>query len=81
MADTKLKTMHTMEILQPPTAKEVQQAVEENNKVLNWIKEWQSKNDYNHIFLDEYNVKFNAEFNHFLNTSSLSQTTIDLFKS
>jgi hypothetical protein len=53
----------------------------ENDKVLNFIKEFQSKNEYNPKFLDEYNAKFNAEFNEFLNSGNFSQKTIDLFTS
>jgi hypothetical protein len=53
----------------------------ENDKVLNFIKEFQSKNDYNPKFLDQYNAKFNAEFNDFLNSGNFSQKTIDLFTS
>jgi len=53
----------------------------ENDKVLNFIKEFQAKNDYNPKFLDQYNAKFNAEFNDFLNSGNFSQKTIDLFTS
>jgi len=52
----------------------------ENETVLNFIKNWQSKNDYNPIALKEYNNKFNTEFNHFLNGANLSKETINSFK-
>lgn len=66
--------------IQTPTAEEVQQVVNENNQVLNWIETWQAKNDYTPKFLDEYNAKFKAEFNDYLDTSNLSESTIKLFK-
>lgn len=59
---------------------EVSTAIQENNIVLDFIKEYQSKNEYNPMFLDEYNKKFNAEFNHFLNNAKVSQKTKDFFK-
>lgn len=58
---------------------EVQEVINENNKVLEFIKDWQSKNEYNPKFLDEFNAKFNAEFNDFLNAGNFSTETIKLF--
>ena len=58
---------------------EVQEVINENNKVLEFIKDWQSKNEYNPKFLDEFNAKFNAEFNDFLNAGNFSKNTIDFF--
>lgn len=60
---------------------EVSTAIQENNQVLNFIKEYQSKNEYNPMFLDEYNAKFNAEFKQFLDNAKLSQKTKDFFQS
>jgi hypothetical protein len=54
--------------------------LKENEIVLNFIKNWQSKNEYNPLFLNEYNNKFNAEFNHFLKNSEFSNETIELFE-
>lgn len=51
----------------------------ENNRVLKFIKKFQSKNEYNYKFLDEYNAKFRAEFDDFLNNSNLTQDTINFF--
>ena len=61
----------------PP--KEVQLILNENKTVLDWIKEWQSKNEYTPRFLDEHNNKFNAEFNYFLNNGNFSEDTVNLF--
>lgn len=58
---------------------EAQNAINENNKVLEFIKAWQSKNEYNPKFLAEFNAKFNAEFNDFLNAGNFSTETIQLF--
>ena len=58
---------------------EVQEVINENKKVLEFIKDWQSKNEYNPKFLDEFNAKFNAEFNDFLNAGNFSKNTIDFF--
>jgi hypothetical protein len=58
---------------------EVQEVINENNKVLEFIKYWQSKNEYNPKFLDEFNAKFKAEFNDFLNAGNFSKNTIDFF--
>ena len=52
----------------------------EEQKVLNFIKEFQAKNEYNPIFLDEYNNKFNAEFNYFLEVENFSDETKNIFK-
>lgn len=59
---------------------EVKTILAENEQVLNFIKNWQDKNEYNPKFLDEHNAKFNAEFNDFLNSNNFSQETINLFK-
>ena len=61
----------------PPA--EVQNAINENNKVLDFIKTWQSKNEYNPKFLDEYNAKFNAEFNDFLKAGNFTAETINFY--
>ena len=61
------------------TPKEVQLILNENKTVLDWIKGWQSKNEYNPRFLDEHNNKFNAEFNYFLNNGNFSEDTVNLF--
>lgn len=52
----------------------------ENLQVLDFIKNWQSKNEYNPKFLNEHNAKFNAEFADFLNNSNLSEETKKTFK-
>ncbi len=59
----------------------VREAIDENNQVLNFIKDWQSKNEYNPKFLDEYNAKFNAELAEYLNTTDISQETKEFFQS
>ena len=51
----------------------------ENDTILHWIKEWQSKNDYNPIALDEYNAKFKKEFNHFLKNGNFDKDTVSIF--
>ena len=53
----------------------------ENEEIQKFIKNYQSKNEYNPRFLDEYNTKFNAEFDYFLNNSNFSKKTINFFKS
>lgn len=58
---------------------EVTIAINENNRVLDFIKTWQGKNDYNPKFLDQYNAKFNAEFNDFLKAGNFSSETIKFF--
>ena len=52
---------------------------EENQKVLDFIKTWQSKNEYNPKFLDEYNSKFNAEFKDYLQSNNFSQETLNTY--
>ena len=69
-----------MKTISKELEKERKTGVQENKKVLSFIKKYQSKNDYNPKFLKEYNQKFEAEFNDFLNTSNFSQTTINIFK-
>lgn len=63
------------------TLDSVERALEENQKILDFIKEYQEKNAYDPRFLNEYNAKFIAEFNHFLETSNFLEKTIKLFKS
>lgn len=63
------------------TPDEAINAIQENNKILSFIKEWQSKNDYNPLFMDEYNAKFNAEFKHYLDSVNVSQETKDFYLS
>ena len=58
---------------------EIEKIKAENETVLSFIKNWQSKNDYNPIALNEYNAKFKVEMNHFLSTKNFSKETIDLF--
>lgn len=53
----------------------------ENKAVLSFINDWQSKNEYNPRFLDEYNAKFRAEFNHFLENSNFHTDIVEFFKS
>lgn len=67
--------------MQTPPSQGVQKSINENNKVLDFIKDWQSKNEYNPKFLDEFNAKFNAEFNDFLSTGNFSDETIEFFRS
>lgn len=62
------------------TLDSVERTLKENQKILDFIKEYQEKNDYNPRFLDEYNAKFNTEFNYFLKNSNFSKETIELFK-
>jgi beta-glucanase (GH16 family) len=57
----------------------IQKSINENNKVLDFIKDWQSKNEYNPKFLDEFNAKFNAEFNDFLKAGNFTAETIKFF--
>jgi len=52
----------------------------ENEAVLEFIKDYQSKNEYNPKFLTEYNAKFNAELNEFMLASNFSKETIEFFK-
>ena len=52
----------------------------ENETVLNFIKNWQLKNEYNPISLDPYNEKFKIEFNHFLKNNDFSSDTITIFE-
>ena len=59
----------------------VKKILDEGEQISNFIKNWQSKNDYNPQFMDEYNKKFNAEFNHFLKNNNFSKETIGLFES
>jgi len=53
----------------------------ENEKVSDFIKNWQTKNEYNPKFMVEYNKKFKSEFNYFLKNSDFSKETIELFES
>lgn len=59
--------------------KTVEKILSENEKIQNFIKEYQLKNNYNPAFLEQYNAKFNAEFNQFLIDGNFSQETINLF--
>lgn len=58
----------------------VKTALSENERIQNFIAEYQAKNEYNPKFLNEYNSKFNAEFNDFLDKGNFSIETINLFK-
>ena len=60
--------------------KKIETLRKENKQVLEFIKVWQSKNEYNPIALDEYNAKFKKEFEHYLNNSNLSKETIESYK-
>jgi hypothetical protein len=51
----------------------------ENERIQKFIKDYQLKNDYNPRFFEQYNAKFNAEFNQFLIDGNFSQQTINLF--
>ncbi len=57
----------------------VKKILSENERVQNFIKEYQLKNNYNPAFLEQYNAKFNAEFNQFLIDGNFSQETVNLF--
>lgn len=59
--------------------KTVKKILSENERVQNFIKEYQLKNNYNPVFLEQYNAKFNAEFNRFLIDGNFSQETVNLF--
>ena len=61
------------------TPQEVENAINENNRVLDFIKTWQGKNEYNPKYLDEFNAKFNAEFNDFLKAGNFTAETIKFF--
>lgn len=52
---------------------------QESELVVTFIKKFQNENKYNAEFLDEYNAKFTAEFNKYLNSNKFSQETIDFF--
>jgi len=52
---------------------------QENEKVLQWIKDWQSKHPYNPKYLEGHNALFNQEFNDHL--QQYSQETIKFFQS
>ena len=51
----------------------------ENKQILQFIKDFQSKNDYNPKFLDEYNTKFNAEFNDYLKNNNFHPETLKTY--
>jgi len=57
----------------------VKKILSENKRVQNFVKEYQLKNNYNPAFLEQYNAKFNAEFNQFLIDGNFSQETVNLF--
>ena len=62
---------------------EINTARQENKTVLNFIKEWQSKNPYNainRIEVNEHNAKWKVEFSEFLSKGNFSKDTLDLFK-
>ena len=59
---------------------EITTAQNENKMILDFIKNWQDKNEYHPISIDEYNSKFKKEFFYFLDNSNLSKETIQLFK-
>jgi hypothetical protein len=56
-------------------------AIHENDLVLNFIKDWQSKNEYNPTRLNEYNDKFNVDLATYLDTTTISQETKEFFQS
>ena len=58
----------------------VESILNENERIQKFILDYQSKNDYNPKFLDEYNAKFNAEFTDFLENGNFTKETINLFK-
>ena len=62
------------------TTNEKTKILNENDRVLSFIKKWQLKNDYNPKFSKEYNKKFNSEFNDFLENGNFSKETILMFK-
>ena len=49
------------------------------DKIINFIKDWQSKNDYNPEFLNEHNDKFNTEFKSFMETENILEENKKLF--
>ena len=53
---------------------------EENKKILEFIKTFQAKNEYNTEFLYEYNVKFNKEFKEYLLNNNFHAETLKNFK-
>lgn len=53
---------------------------QENETVLQFIKEWQNKNPYNPIALKEHNAKFKVDFDDFLSKGNFSKDTIEFFK-
>jgi hypothetical protein len=60
--------------------KTTENILKENERILKFIEEYKKNNNYNPNFLDEYNAKFNAEFNDFLDNGNFSVETINLFK-
>jgi len=58
----------------------IETVLTENEKIQNFISDWRNKNNYDPQFINEYNAKFEAEFNHFLNSNDFSEETINLFK-
>ncbi len=59
----------------------IETVLSENEKIQNFISDWRNKNNYDPKFINEYNAKFKAEFNHFLNSNDFSEEAINLFKS
>lgn len=53
--------------------------LEENQKVQNFLKQWQIENPYRNN-RDEHNAKFKIDFDLFLYNSNFSEGTIKLFK-
>jgi len=61
------------------TIENIESILNENQRIQNFIADYQAKNEYNPNFLDEYNAKFNSEFNYFLNNGDFSESTKQLF--
>ena len=57
----------------------IENILSENERIQNFISEYQRKNEYNPLYLKEYNEKFNTEFKDFLSSGVFSQKTIELF--
>jgi len=62
------------------TELKVKETLKENEKVLNFIIDWESKNEYKKESLKKYNYRFTKEFNFFLNNNNFSKDTIELFQ-
>jgi len=55
--------------------------LKENQRVKNWLSNWQKNNPYKKSKRLELNKKFNLEFKEFLANGKFSDTTIKIFTS